>query len=403
MPRWRFNLRNSRDLSKIGELTQARDKKLDLVLDKPGSAGFKHPMSTEYADAIKSYSTCISAERYNWRATKALWLSDPTRRGDLVWDWVWSGYIKDIDEDWHIDSMNINCVGWAERLGERWFRRKKLWIAMDDGAIVQDVLAEMNMNPAPDGYVVRTVAGSSPATPTWMAWGGLVPNEGPGGATVYVPRTHASINAPITLSKQPLTYAMSALDDITTLEWGGDWWVDPKTRLLYFARQRCAVLDDVVVAFRHGANNLSEFNRNISGGEKANYFLTTGGPTSIPQFAHNLADQDVVGLIEKMASLPDINNNSVLLANSGAEILIRPNGRITFGITPFSYQGNINKPVGSAPEPFVDYNIGDLIRVKARSPRGIRGSVNAQVRVFGMSVTIDENNNEKLGRLQVAP
>ena len=58
---------------------------------------------------------------------------------------------------------------------------------MDDGAIIQDLLAEVNLNPSPgDGpYPVPIPAGSNPNTPTWMTWGGTQPNEGVGGATAY--------------------------------------------------------------------------------------------------------------------------------------------------------------------------------------------------------------------------
>ena len=51
---WKFILVNSNDLSHIGELSQARDKKLEVVLNKPGAASFTYPMDADYAALISS-------------------------------------------------------------------------------------------------------------------------------------------------------------------------------------------------------------------------------------------------------------------------------------------------------------------------------------------------------------
>jgi hypothetical protein len=400
MAKWRVNLRYSKDLSKIGELTQARSRSLGLILNKPGSGSFNHPMSTDYADLIQPYSTCVSFERYNWRSTLA-WRT-AGNMGD-IWDWIWSGNVLAISENWTEDTMAVSCVGWASRLGKRMLRRDKVWTAVDDAAILQDVLAEMNLTTAPDGYAVPVVAGSTPATPTWMAWGGTLPNEGPGGATAYQGRDVAPINAPITLNRPKYTKANTIYDDVSGIEYGCDWWLDPKTRLVYCYRKRCTDRPTVIVAFRWGPNNLGAFERSIDSDQMANYFLTTGTSGTTAQYKDDTSSMATVGLLEETAALSDVGNVSILLANSGAEIIVRKNGKITYGITPFPYVGDIGVLPNAVPEPFVDYDpVGDQFRLSAVSDK--RGVITRQtVRSFGVTVNIDDDGNEQLGQLQVAP
>jgi hypothetical protein len=385
MSKWRFNLRQSKDLSLIGELNGAAGKTLSLLHNTPGSANFDYGLGDEWAAYIQPFNSCISAERYNWRATAAM------NQGGVageVWDWIWSGFVLPIDEDW---------TGWAQRMGMRQLKQDKTYTNSDDGPIYQDLLAEMNLTAFPDvsAYPVPIVNGSNPNTPTWMAWGGMVPNQGVGGATAYVPRSN------ITVKKTKNQFVLPIWDELSNYENGADWWVHPKTRLLYIYRKRCTQRD-VVVAFKWGPNNLEQFSRNIAGDQKANYVLVTGAG-GISAMADNQADQAVNGLIESMTSWSDCDQTSVLLAEAGAQIIMRANGKITYGINPFYYAGDIGAPPTSVPEPFVDFDpVGDEFKVTAISAK--RGSIMLQtVRSFGVTVTIDEEGNGTLGQLQVAP
>jgi hypothetical protein len=394
MSKWRFNLRQSKDLSMIGELTDAGGKSLTLAHNTPGSSNWDYPLNGELASYIQPFNTCISAEMYDWRATLAM--NNGGTPGQ-VWKWIWSGFVLPLDEDWTGDRMKVGCVGWAQRLAMRNLKRDKTWAVTDDTPIFQDLLAEMNLAAFPDvsAYPVPTVAGSSPATPTWMAWGGAQPNEGPGGATAYVPRSN------ITVTKTKNQPVLPIFDELTNIENGADWWVHPQTRLLYVYRKRCAVRN-IVVAFKWGPNNLGQFSRNIAADQKANYVLVTGAQ-GLSAMADNYADQQVNGLIESMTSWTDCNQQSVLLAEAGAQIMMRANGKITYGITPFYYAGDIGQPPTAVPEPWVDYDpVGDEFKLTAISEK--RGNIMLQtVRSFGVTVTIDDENNGTLGQLQVAP
>ena len=66
---WKYILVNSNDLSHIGELSQSRDKKLEVLLGKPGSASFTYPMDSEYAELIHPFKTGIKAMRWNRMAS----------------------------------------------------------------------------------------------------------------------------------------------------------------------------------------------------------------------------------------------------------------------------------------------------------------------------------------------
>lgn len=354
-------------------------------------------MNGEYASVIQPYNTCISAERYNWRSTLAM------NKGGIpgqVWDWIWSGFVQPIDEDWTNNTMKIGCVGWAQRLAMRMLHVDKTYTNSDDAPMLQDLLATANAatltNPDNSTYAVPIVAGSNPATPTWIAWGGTLPNEGVGGATAYAVRTN------ITVAKTKYQMILPIFDEITNIENGLDWWVHPKTRLLYVYRKRCATRSNVVVGFKWGPNNLAQFGRNIAGDQKANYVLVTGSG-GLSAMADNAADQAANGLIESLTQWTDCNQPTVLLAEAGAQIMMRANGRITYGITPFIYAGDIGAPPTSVPEPFVDYDpVGDEFKLTAISEK--RGNIMLQtVRSFGVTVTIDEEGNGTLGQLQVAP
>lgn len=400
MAQWRVVLRNSNDLSKIGELTQARSRRLDLLLDKPGTGGFNYPMSSQYAELIVPYSTAVSYERYNWRATLAWQLSGNRGR---IWDWIWSGYINPLKETWHEDFMDVSVAGWAQRYAKRFIRRQKLWTASDDSAIIQDLVAEMNLTTTPEStpatYAVP--AGSNPNKLTWMDWGGTVPNEGPGGATAYVSR--AATSSQITLNKQRYTKVLPIFDEVSQIENGCDWWVHPKTRLMYCYRKRCTDRPNVVIAFKKGPANLQGFERNIDAEQQANYFVTTGNASATPGAAQDLTSAATIGLLEESASWSDQGDTGILMKNSGAEIIVRANGKISYAIQPFPYVGDIGVLPNSVPEPFVDYDpVGDQVRVSARHAK--RGNISrGTVRSFGISISIDDDGNENVGSLILAP
>ena len=375
---WKFILVNSNDLSHIGELSAASSKKLEFVLNKPGAAGFTYPMNAEYASLIQPFKTGIKAMRYN-RATK-------------LWECHWSGYVMPIDETVEANRMTVSCVGWLNRLAKRLIRREMLFNSIDDGEIVRQLLAEVNLATAPDGYNVPTPAGSTPNTPTWLSWGGTQPNEGVGGATAYV-------TTPRNKTVAQYTSVLSVIEELNNIENGGDIVVDPLTRAVTWHRRYRRVNDNAVFGFQWGPQNARAFSRNIETDSQINYIVVNGAPGTTPQYMDDKPQQSEIGLLEENVALSDVKDNTVLLAYAGAEIIVRSNGHITYGITPFPVSEHERTTVV---EPFIDFRLGDQCRLTAVHPPrvNIRGQA---IRLFGFSIDIDDNGLSTLGPLQVAP
>lgn len=378
LPRWRFVLANSKDLSPIGHLTQARSRQLTVALNSSGNCQFVIPMDDDLGQQIQPISSAIRTLRVG-----STGVIEP-----------WSGYVNTIEEDVSAGMMTVNAVGWQERLGTRLLRRDKIYTAMDDGDIILDLLAEANLTTAPDGsgYVIPVVSGSSPATPTWIQAGSKLPNEGTGGLSIYT-------NATRNFNLQRYTTILQAIQTLIGTENGADVWIDPSTRALNIYRKRRRILTTVVFGFQWGPENIQQFNRQIDGSTVVNYQLVTGGSATTPQGVDDPASLASYGLIEATTSLSDLigaNANSIMAAYAMGEIAVRKQPRQIFSITPFQWYSG-----GAVPEPFVDYNIGDQVRFVAR--RKPRINIDQQVRIFGMQIGIDDEGNENLGQLQVSP
>lgn len=414
--KWKFILANSKDLSAVGELRHARSRSLNLLLNRGGEAKFEYPMTADLAEYINTYSSAILAYRYNWRETRDWRLAG--NAGD-VWNLKWSGYVSTIDEDITGNKMTVSSVGWINRLAKRLLRRDRNYlyaagVSTDDSEIIYDLLSEANGIASgeiaagtnsvalADGYVVYWPAGSSPNTSTWIKKGSLLPNEGVGGATVYVPAYRGK-----NLTKW--SQILPAMIDMTDLENGCDIHVDPKTRELNIYRKRRIIRDDVIFGYKWGPNNIASLGRQIDGSVQVNYGLATGRAGTQPKYQDDLTSQQQYGPLEEMFSLGDVQDistqaggaatpQSVLWTYAAGEVALRAQSRQIFSFTPFPYYQE-----GRVPEPLVDYDIGDQVRLTAKHPPRVDVN-NLGVRVFGLNITIDDKTGaEKINALQITP
>jgi len=409
-PRWRFILVDSRDMTRITELKRSTSRSLSVKNNISGKVDWTYPLRDEFSPDIVPFQTGVLAERFNWRATVARNLSNFPGE---IWDPIWSGYNLTINEDITGDTMQINTVGWLQRLERRITRKVLNWSNVDDSLIIRDLLRHAygaDLSPwnaasvdeewlpavngyiATDGFTIRwPPAVMSPNVPTYMKWGGTQPNEGAGGPTAYVPQIRST-------SVGKYVNILPEIERIISLENGCDINVDPIERKLTAHRRYRRDQDQVDVAFNWGPKNISQLSRGIEGDRAVNYFLAQGDASIAGQYATDVISMQSVGPLEEVASLSSVKNANVLLAYAGAEILVRKNGVVTYGVTPFTYT-----PENSVPEPFVDYRQGDQIYVS--SVYEPRNSIFRQAaRVFGMNVSIDDNSgNERLGQLVLAP
>jgi hypothetical protein len=406
---WRFQLVNSKDMSRVGPLKAAKGRKVGCILNKHQTIDFTYPLDGEFAASIIPYQTGVIAQRFNWRSTLAL---NQGGTPGTVWDSIASGYVLPINEDAGGGRMTVSCIGWTGRLEKRLIRNLNMfWSATDDAIVIRNILQHVNgltgnealheqvggttsytfVNPPGDGTIIRWPSGSSPNVPTWVAWGGTQPNEGVGGATAYVV---ANRNFKV----DRYAYAWPYIQNLINIENGCDIHLNPITRDLTAHRRYRRVKDDVIIAFNTKARNASGFTRQDDADQIVNYFLAQGEVGVTPQFVTDTASQDLIGPVEEVAQLAGINDAAVLLAYAGAEILVRKNGVVTYGVTPFTYT-----PQGSVPEPFVDYREGDQIRVSAKFLPRIN-VVSQAVRVFGIVANIDDDTgNEQIQQLQLSP
>ena len=392
MERWRFFLARSNDMSHIGELAQARGRNLNCILNRGGSLSFGHGMRHEIAEYFEPITTCVKAYRFADR--------------HQAWNCEWSGPIWTIEEQIHDQSMTVNCIGWQDAmLGKRLLRMDKNYSATDDGEIIRLLLAEANKLTLPDiaNYAVPVPNGwANQATPTHIGWGGTIPNEGIGGATAY-----QTANRNKTYQRfQPIG---PAIQELTEYENGCDIHITPEERKLYVYRKRMKVTDQVF-GFNWGPNNLQQFSRQIDASQVVNLMQTMGKPGTTSQYADTRDPaftgwpsetapdtQQQYGLMEEVANLSDVADAGVLAVYGAGEIYVRYRPRVIYSMTPFPYTED-----GSVPEPFVDYTVGDQVFLTAKLDPRIEIE-NQGVRVFGMSVQIDEEGNERLSALQTSP
>lgn len=393
MAKWQYYLANSKDLSNIAELTQARGRTLSLVLNQAGTASFNYPITDQFAGQINPITSAIKAYR----------------NGTLVW----SGYVSTIDEDISGNRMTVNSTGWLSRLDKRIYRTASnvpdvTYTSQDDADIIYDILSRCNgiatgehtagvttITSVDGSTVFRWPSGSSPNTPSWIKKGNKLPNEGAGGATAYAAATR-------TMKIDRFSSALAEIQKLTQIENGCDIEIDPATRELNIFRKKQRIMNGtanpgVNFGYRWGPNNIQACGRQIDGQTVVNYELALGPTSLTPQFYQDTASQDAYGPLDEVTTLSDVRSTNILLAYATVEVLVRKDPRIIYSMTPYPYTAK-----SSVPQPFVDYRLGDQVYFSAR--QGTRVSIDKQpVRVFGMSLNIDEEGNERMDSLQLTP
>lgn len=387
---WRFILTRAYDQKHIGELLQASSKQISVALNAAGSATFTYPMDAELADQLWPHQSGIKVYRI----------------GSTGPQLIWSGFVNTISEDWDAMKLQVNCVGWLDRLSDRFLRAVyQVTGTADSGQIIFDLLQRANGGPpgggvyewpistvtyvAPDGGTVYWPSGATPNTPSFMKVGSTQPNEGPGGATAYTTQL-----IPKKLEKGQ--GILQAIQDIIQTENGPDITVDPATRVVNVYRKYRRILPGVVFGYNWGPENISQFGREIDGSTVMNFMVASGNSGVEAAGVVDIASQQAYGPFEEFASLSDVPETEILASYAQAEVNIRKTPRVMYQVTPFPWTEQ-----NSSPEPFVDYRVGDQVALVAR--RLPRLDVNQQVRIFGMEVGIDEEGNERLGQLSLYP
>lgn len=388
VPQWKFILVNSKDLSEIGELHQARGKSLNLALNTPGSASFTYSFEGNLAADIQVISTGIMAYRRGSSDTYKL---------------VWSGYINEINEDVNGGTMSVSAVGWFERLNKRIARQKVVYKSQYDyniivgsgfsipsGGVASGIMHIANKTATASGYTIASgtvpvVSGSNPNTPTWL-------NPG-----AYSAGMRSGTAASQDLSIEQDSSFGEAIMTLVNQENGCDVYVDPATRALNVYGKKGSVKSEVYFGYNWGPENIKEFSRSTTTNEIANYLV--GRATGVTAVSVNTdsASLNAFGLFEDHLDITlKTANINVLQFYTAAEYLFRSDPRTTptYSVSPYPYT------IGSSvPEPFTDYDIGDI--VKFRAIREPRVNVNGSFRIFGLSISVTDDGNENIDSLSI--
>lgn len=365
---WKFVLANSSTMVNIGEL-QVTNKQLDMVLNRPGSASFRMPLNAPLVDQVQVLTTCLKAYRKNPDGTQL----------------IWSGPIWNIEETAHSDSMQVSAVGWFEILNHRYLRYQKQYQTgtLSGGQIAQDLLSTANIQR--DGPLSSSFPdGNGTVRPTGIT-------AGTNSDTQIRTRTYEQWNS-----------IGQAILEWSDVENGFDLEITPDTKIMHtYASAFPGTLNrdrpQAQFGYHWGPHNLIEFTRTTEAATLVNSQFSAGKLGSLA-LAQNTSSMDVYGLFEDTQVLSEVGETAVLQAFSGAEVAIKSFPKVVYRVLPHPY--GLDKT--HVPEPFVDYRIGDHIYVTAKYPPRISVSQQA-MRVYGMSIQIGDDGQEKVTTLQVSP
>jgi hypothetical protein len=338
-------------LERIGELTQAVNRKLNISMNKAGSASFSVPIRDPLSFQIQSIQTCVVVEREKLP--------------------LWSGPVWTLNGTSSSGTLEVSCVGWLELLNYREIREDfdytqnnpDTHLAWTDADIALDVLK-------------RVIAYDTAHAPPIV----------PGGQTgTFATRVN---------TWQKNTKVGQILSELSELESGFDYWVDPVTRELNISAWNQAVnRPDVIFGFGKLPENLSELTFTEDAASVRNRIPVWGDAGTQPALAPEVdSSQDVYGIFEETITLTGVSDTSTLLAFSGAETLVRSFPTRFYQIVPFPYVHPDVGPTTIVPRLFQDYNLRDIIRLSISY--GFINEERRPIRVYGASITITDSGDE---------
>lgn len=366
---WKLVLANSSTMVNLGELQNVTSKQLDLILNRPGSCQFRMPMSHDLAGEIEEVTTCVKAYRQTPSGTQL----------------IWSGPVWNLEDIAHQDVINVSCVGWFELLNHRFLRYEKSYQTgtQTAGAIALDLLNIANNQK--DGPIsINFPDGTGTVRPTGIVVG-----------------TNFDIQIRNRLYQKWQNIGQ-AIVEWSDIENGFDFEITPDTKTMnMYPNSFPGILrrdrPQAQFGYRWGPDNLLEFTRTTEANTLVNSQFSQGQFNSLA-LDQNLTSMATYGLFEDVQIINDVSDITVLQAFSDAEVAVKSSPRVIYRILPHPFLLNSEH----IPEPFVDYRLGDHIYVTAKQPPRIDIDKQA-MRVYGMSVTIDENGSEKISSLQVSP
>lgn len=346
---WQFFLAEADTLIKIADITKlCRGKQLQLALNRPGTFNWNMPLDTDWV-------AYLNPAEYAIICTK--------NKTD-----VWSGPIWTKSEDFAGQKITLSAVGWFQLLMKRYITD-------------QDHTYQPDVNQGQLAFNLLALANSHEV-------------EG-------VPRP-TGITAGTNTSEQIYTSKKFSrwqnigeeIINLTQVESGFDFVIDPVTKVMNIKNWDEFVDNtSTIFGFNFGPNNVINVTRETNADDLKNQYYIAG-QYGVAE-AHDVSTTSInqYGLHQGVEQINEIPDTQLLGAIANAELAINEYPRITINFDPKGEgtQENI-------PRLFEDYNVGDKIYLTAKQ----HGAeiINQAIRVFGVTLDIDENGNEKVTSLQ---
>lgn len=374
---WKWYLGRSSDLSLLGELNAATKKKISVALNNPESASFSINVLEDVALKIDELSTCLLAYR----------------NGKLKW----SGPVWTVDDSLPDGTCTVACVGWFELLNKRVLKcgPNAPPSMPTTTAVAQTYTAEDQTTIMADLFA-RTLLDSPFLNPSIRV--GNVPSTVENGGERNI-------------TYQQFQNIGQAILNMANVENGFDFRLDPATMLfnMYYSlvgadvpgmtiRGRGQHRGNTVFGYKWGPQNLSKLKRFKDGSKVVNdmYVLGQVGlgkqeePGSINEY----------GKFSGQTSLSDVVSPTILAAYAAAQVALysQPIAIHTFDVMPYSNQIYV-------PQPFVDYDVGDIVGLVSRYGRVNIPELGSSrralpVRLFAFDVEIGEEGQEEVKNVQ---
>ncbi len=340
---WLFELAYSSNMSRIAELTLARSRVLTTTLNRAGEFSFQVPIEHSTTDLISEVETCVLIKRRNFESG--------------LFEIVWSGPVWSLDLTTP-NTCSVKCVGWLQTLDKRLLPADVEYNSIDAGSIVRDIIQDLTA--------------ADPTAPYYVIPGVINPTS----IRTREFKAHESV--------------LSIIQGFSEIENGFDHYVDPTTRELNISN--FMGVNNSNLAFEYG-NNIGGVTRSSDTSRLCNRLYVSGGSGTTPQIANNTDSQERYGLFEEYVALSDVRTNDILQAYAAAELAFRayPLRIYSFTTRPAGY-GSVT------PRIFKDFSVGDIGYLTINKGPLV---LNKQaVRVFGASVSFDDNGNEQAIQIQ---
>lgn len=349
-------------MNPIAPIRQARGRSIDLALNKPGGVKFNVPLQYDLFKDVETVKHGVIAYR-----------NGVPKHSGMIWN---------LQEDAPGNKLNVATIGWYELLNHRVLR--------DDVSYPRVGLVP---NKITGGQIVFDAPVGTPGTIGYYP-GGLLTIANDQKDTWIVAGADSDIMERVAAYTRGTTIG-SIITSLSETEAGFDFEVDPDTREL-----NIRAWDDVRDRTEYGVfgyaiqpKNLVNFGREFDASQMVNRHTSMGKYGG--GIAENLEAQDEYQLFEEIISLSDVVDPNVLLAYSGSEVTLKGRPRIITNIMPFATTGS-----GKTPQPLEDYDLGD--RILYSVIKGDRINIEDQIaRVFGLSLSITDEGNEKVTGFQV--